>query len=196
ITPGTTLYTSSNKTRNIVHRSSNTGGDLPITSSGRAGVFAMGYGGSRLLDTVETYWSSWGYPTSGLIDSTQYPTQIGYGESASFSSDPVFMYQWTSGNSTWSSPLSSTSFVGGTSPAHNVNVQISYTNQIRYSVYNSTGTNPINGYIYGKDPYSTGTYYTVVRQGRFLQFGFNWLTDRPYTGKVYFINLIARMDNY
>ncbi len=196
ITPGTTLYTSSNKTRNIVHRSSNTGGDLPVTSSGRAGVFAMGYGGSRLLDTVETYWSSWGYPTSGLIDSTQYPTQIGYGESASFSSDPVFMYQWTSGNSTWSSPLSSTSFVGGTSPAHNVNVQISYTNQIRYSVYNSTGTNPVNGYIYGKDPYSTGTYYTVVRQGRFLQFGFNWLTDRPYTGKVYFINLIARMDNY
>ena len=196
VTPGTTLYGSSNKTRNIIHRSANTGSALPSTSPSKAGVFAMGYGGARMLDTCETYWSSWGYPTTSLTTTTQYPTQIGYGESATMTSDARYMKQWTSGNSTWSYPLSSTSFAGGTTPTHDALVYISSTDQTRYSVYNSTGTNPLNGYIYGKDSSSSGNYYVVVRQGRFLQFGFNWLTDYTYTGKVYFINLINRMTSY
>ena len=51
------------------------------------------------------------------------------------------------------------------------------------------------GYIYGRDDFSSH-YFSVVRQGRFLQYGYNQLVNRPYTGLVYFFNLVARMYNY
>ncbi len=186
VTPATSLYSNVNRTHNIVHR-----GTSPTTVSYRSGVVAMGYGGARLLDTAETYWSTWGYADQGPVD-------IGYGESASFTDGTVYMYQWTSGNSVWRYPLASTVFVGGTTPTHNALVQISYAALGgRYSVYRADDSHPTGGAVYGRDYYSTNPhYFPVVRQGRFLQFGFPTLPDRPYTGKVYFINLIAVMDNY
>lgn len=212
ITPhATDPYYNSNMARNIVHRSGNTGGDLPTTTSGKAGIIAMGYGGNLLLYRARLSWDDWNYPTSGLTDTTQYPTEIGYGYSTAISeTDPAstaydkYMVQWTTGNSIWTTPLSSTVF-SGDPPNHDAQVQISYADLAeptdsytkRWSVYRSTDTNPTNGYLYGKDRYSANPhYFPVLRQGRFLQFGFPTLTDRPYTGKVYFINLVARMDNY
>jgi hypothetical protein len=176
VTPGTTIYGSNVQTRHVV------GHDL--------GVVAMGHGGARLLDTCEVYWSSWGF--SGVA-----PTDIGWGESMIITKESSFMYTWTSGNSVWKSPLSSTLIPGGLLPVHDSRVQISYRNHERIAVYRANDDNPPYGWIYGRDDWDGSTHhYPVVRQDRFLQFGFDSLTNRPYTGHVYFINLVARMAKF
>ena len=171
ITPGNDLFSNANQSRNVVAHGH--------------GVFAMGTGGTRLLDTCETYWGSWGLPGTA-------PTEIGWGESA-IPSAGAFMYTWTLGNSVWSYPLNSTTFPGGTSPINNARTQISYASISRVSVYRGSDTNPTDGWLYGKEDSATSHYYPVVRQGRFLQFGFQQETDRPYTGWVYITNLVHRM---
>jgi len=230
ITPSTSLYTSSVRVQNVLHRSGTLGSPpsnlLPSTrydtytiwgwnpTTGmleplgtgydyHAGIIAMGYGGAKFLDTAEVYWSSYGYPTSSLTDITQYPTEIGAGESMTTSSADSYMYQWTdnnpnSDNFVWRSPLYSTIIVGGSSPTHNASVQITYdTLENRHTVYRSTDTDPVNGQLLMRDNYSSNPhYFPVVRQGRFLQYGFPVLLDRPYTGKVFFVNITALMDNY
>jgi hypothetical protein len=171
ITPGNDLYANANQTRNVVAHGH--------------GVFAMGTGGTRLLDTCEDNWGSW-----GLVGTA--PTEIGWMESGSASASS-FMYTWTSGNSVWNSPLNSTAFPGGTTPTHNAQTQISYASISRISVYRGSDTNPTDGWLYGRENSPTSHYYPVVRQGRFLQFGFQQETDRYYTGWVYITNLVYRM---
>lgn len=197
-------YSYSNRARNLAHRSANTG-QSPTTTAGKAGIVAMGYGGNLFLYRLRLN-PSWHWQGT-MSDTYQYPTEIGYGYSTGFNTGDVHMYQWTAGNSTWSSPLASSYFNGGTDPIHNVTSQVTYTSAPlavadttdsyykRWSVYRATDTNPTYGYIYGGD-YPNVHYFPVIRQGRFLQFGFQTMPTRPYTGKVYFINLIARMDNY
>ncbi len=206
ITPSATLaYSYPTRARNILHRSYNLNSSLPSTTYGKSGIVAMGYGGALFLYRANLSWAGWGYATTGLNFYSQYPVDIGYANGGAISETGVLMYQWTTTSNVWSYPLTSTVFVGGTTPTHDTQVQISYTNLAdptdpytkRYSVYRSTDTNPVYGYLLGKDSYSSNPhYFPVVQQGRFMQFGFPTLTDRPYTGKVYFINLIARMDNY
>jgi len=185
VTHGTSFYSYANKVRNVIHRDTTAG-------SGRKGVVAMGYGGLRMLDTAESYWSSWGY-------TDQAPVDIGYsGETYIKSDDTVSMYTWTSGNSVWSSPLTSTSL-----PTTNDTLtQITYSSgsgggflNPRYTIYRSDQSNPPGGWLYGRD-YSGNQYFPVVRQGRFLHFGFTNMLIRAYTGSVYYVNLIARMDDY
>ncbi|MDC7226755.1 MAG: Ig-like domain-containing protein [Spirochaetales bacterium] len=225
ITPGATVYSSSNRTRNIAHRSANTDSALPTTTSSKSGIVAMGYGGVKFLDTCESYWSSWGYSTTDLTSTNQYPNQIGYGESYSneaLQDETVYAYQWIATESyylynpitrqfttyyysVWDYPLSSTVFAGGNDPTHNSTTQLSYATlgtydtyqQRRFSVYRSGNADPDNGKNYARDYNSSYPYgFPVVRQGRFLQFGFPTLTDRPYTGKPYFINLVHHMSRY
>jgi hypothetical protein len=171
-TPGSDLYGNANQTRNV-------------TAHGK-GVFAMGYGGTRLLDTVETYWGTWGY--SGTA-----PADIGLGESGA-SPASLWMYTQTSGNSVWNSPLTSTSIPGGSTPTDNARVQISYSSIGAYSAYLPSGIAG-DGWLYGREDTASGPYYPVVRQGRFLQYGFYAETDRPYTGWVFITNLVYRMSN-
>jgi len=172
VTPGSDVYANANQSRNV-------------TEHGH-GVFAMGAGGTRLLDTVETYWSSWGFTGTN-------PADIGWGESAT-SAASVFMYTWTSGNSVWSSPLSSTAFPNTAGVVdHNARTQIGYSSLSAVCVYRSTDTNPTDGWLYGKEDAASSHYFPVVRQGRFLQFGFYADTDRYYTGWVYLTNLVYRM---
>ncbi len=173
ITSGTDLYANANQTRNVIHH-------------GR-GVVAMGYGGTRLLDTCETNWSTWGYVTTA-------PTEIGFGESWT-SAASAYMYTWTTGNTVWNSPLTSTVFPGGVTPTHDAATQISYANLTAYSAYIPSYT-VTDGQILGQEDNANATHFSVVRQGRFLQYGYVQETDRPYTGWVYIINLMALMDNY
>ncbi|MBN2509419.1 MAG: Ig-like domain-containing protein [Spirochaetales bacterium] len=207
ITPSFAPYSNSNKLRNIVHKSNTTGNAAPATASGASGVVAMGYYGSNFLYYVNKYWTdSWNYPTG--TEYTQPPANIGFaGPSGTFSTEDIFMITWTSGNSTWNSPLSSTTFPGGANPNHNASTQYGYSDDPlggsgsitdrRISVYLSTDQNPPYGYIYCRDSYESNPhYFPVVRQGRFLHYGFPRMATRPYTGEVHFINLIARMDDY
>ncbi len=171
VTPGITFYGNANQVRNVI--------------GGGHGVIAMGAGGVRLLDTVSANYSTWGY-------TDQVPNEIGWGPSASGITTNC-MYTWTNGNSTWSYPLQSTTFTGALPTAHNARTQISYASWNRYSVYRGSDTNPTGGWIFGRDDQTSGHYYPVVRQGRFLQFGFDGVTDRYYTGWVYITNLVYRM---
>lgn len=172
VTPGTSIYLNANQTRNLV------GGYAP------RGVIGMGFGGTKMIDTINSQWSSWG------LSGTK-PVDIGYLKAAGFSDATPYTYTWTTGNSVWTSPLSSTSI-----PGHNSSVQLSYQDLVpRYSVYRSGGVAPTDGVLYSREPSNTN-YFPVVRQGRFMHFGYGVLPDRPYTGGVFLVNLMALMDNY
>jgi hypothetical protein len=166
ITPDTTLYSNANMTRNV-------------TAHGK-GVIAMGSGGGHLLDTVSTNFASWGY--SGTA-----PTEIGWGPSASFGAT-LYANTWFSGNTVWTTPLSSSSV-----PATDMTqTQMAYSTLSRIAVYRSSQSNPTNGWLYAQQP-SYANYFPVVRQDRFLQWGFEGAFDRPYTGWLYLVNITSRM---
>ena len=113
ITSGSDLYANTNQTRNVIDHGH--------------GVVAMGAGGAKLLDTCETNWSAWGYATTA-------PTEIGWGESWT-STASLFMYTWTTGNTVWRSPLTSTLFPGGTNPTHDARTPVSYTHLTLPTIY-------------------------------------------------------------
>jgi YD repeat-containing protein len=177
VTHGTSIYSNSNQSRNI--------------SAHGHGVIGQGYGGTRLLDTLATNWAGWGF--SGTS-----PSAIGYGDGITGIANNALMYTVTNDNSVWTTPLQSTVFPGGPSPVtHDAVVQISYANVNRRSVFLNDGVDPTDGFAYGRDYEVGGTeYFTVVRQGRCLHFGFYGLPDRPITGYVYWVNLVSRMKSY
>ncbi len=175
ITPGFSSYDVSGRVRNV-------------TAHGH-GVIGMGEGGTRLIDTVTANWGAWGY--TGTT-----PSEIGWGQSM-IGTTTLFMYTWTSGNSVWSSPLQSSTFPHTFSlVTHNASTQISYTSFNRASVFRMAATNPTDGNLFGREDDLVGQHFPVVRQGRFLHFGFYGLPDRWYTGWVYWTNLVAKMDDY
>lgn len=176
--PGADGFEFPNKARNIAFK-------------GGRGIVAMG-GGFRdgaydLFNTVSGYYGSW-----GIDDPSYLVVQGGFTEANKWE------YTWTSGNSVWRSPLTSTS-LGGSNPQHNSRVQLSYQDLRSYSIYNPAGTHPPNGYNYGRADYSPTNrdgYFNVIRVGKYLLFGFDKLPDRPYTGWVYFFNLVTRMSYF
>jgi len=164
ITPNSTLHNTANKVRNV-------------TAHDR-GIVAMGYAGAYLLDVVEANFSVWGY-------TDQVPDQIGHLESA-YPAASYFAYTWSS--TYWSTPLESTS-ISGTFPS---SVQLAYSDVARVGVYRSDDS-ITGGNLYCRDNASYPHYFPVARQGRFMQFGFQGLLDRPYTGKVFTVNMVYRM---
>jgi hypothetical protein len=167
LTPDTTIYSNANMTRNV-------------TAHGK-GVIAMGSGGGQLLDTVSANFATWGYAGTA-------PTEIGWGASASFGAT-LYANTWFSGNSVWTSPLSSTSVPG----TDQTQTQMAYTTLSRISVYRGpTPTNPTNGWLYAQQN-GNAVYFPVVRQDRFLQWGFEGVLDRPYTGWLFLVNITSRM---
>jgi len=172
VTPATSLYANANKTRNLV--------------SGTRGVVGMGNGGTRLIDTVNSYWSTWGM-------TGQQPTNIGYLNSAVFSDSTINTYSYNASNTVWVSPLVSTSLSGTDGQ-----VQLSYSTApmtTRYSVYRKGGAVMTGGWLYARETGSID-YFPVAHQGRFLHYGYSSLPNRPYTGAVFLMNLIERMDDY
>lgn len=189
VTPGTTFSrtasTYDTRVRNI--------------ASGGNGLMAMGSIGSTILDRIEDNWSSWSL--SGTA-----PTQIGAGESASLTASMAAKIRAASvSESIWHSPMQNTYLT--------TNFYSSYTNLT--NIFNSTtgnvsrigvylGTNPAitDGFVYAAEE-TNANYYPVVRQGRFLQFGYDDVPGRGFTstttyqyGQVFFINLVARMDDF
>lgn len=184
VTPGITFYSNLNQVRNVTAH-------IGAVSDGH-GVFAMGTGGAQLLDTVHSNWAALGYTGTN-------PLNIGWGPSAT-GIVSRYMYTWTSagGNTVWSSPLASSAFTGTLPTPDRTRTYISSTSVGRVSVYRGANDNPTpDGYLYGHEDRTPvpAYYYPVVRQGRFLQFGFEQETDYPYTGWVYIINLAYRMSN-
>jgi hypothetical protein len=179
ITHGNDLYANASQTRNV-------------TAYGR-GVVGMGTGGAQLLGTVAANWAAWGFGGTS-------PSEITYGAGAGLG-QTYYVNTWTMGNTTWSSPLASNgvpgiSLPGDTTPNHDALVQMAYGNVYRRGINRGAApTNPTDGVLLAKDD-TYGLYFPIVRQGRFLHYGFYALPARPYTGYVNLVNLIALMDNY
>ncbi len=171
VTPGTTVYGNANQVRN-----------LTVTTRG---VIAMGFGGTKLLDVVNSNWVSWGL-------GGQQPSGLGYLRSAGFSDATVFAYTWTTGHTVWTSPLTSSNLPSG----HNTQTQLSYQSLAnRYSIYSKGGAALTGGWLMAREP-SSADYFPIAQQGRFVHFGYSVLPNRPITGGVFCVNLIARMDDY
>jgi hypothetical protein len=169
ITPNSTLYATDNKVRNV-------------TAHG-GGIFAAGGGGARLLDVIETNYAAWGYSAY----STYAPTDIGWLESASGASS-VLAYTWDSAY--WATPLTYSSIP----TTHPSSIQLAYTATTNVGVYRSDDLMP-TGNLYSRD-YTGVHYFPVARQDRYMQFGYNGLLDRPYTGKVFTVNMVYRMSTF
>jgi len=171
VTPQSNLYTDSGKVRNI--------------GSGGRGVIAMSfYGGLKFLETVDNNWGTWGF-------TGQRPDEISYGNPYNYVTNKTFMYTWRSGNSVWTSPLTSTLI----STATNEDLtQIGATGLNERGLHRPGRDNPTGGYLYGRSQNYTDR-FPVVRQGRFLYYGYDGMWNRT-SGYVYFANLVARMDNF
>ena len=101
----------------------------------------------------------------------------------------VFLYVYNSnGNTVYSSPLSNTSL-----PSTNGSVaQTNCTSLNTVSVYFSTIADPTGGELYARACNETN-HFCMVRQGRFLQYGFYGLMDRYYSGFPLTVNLVNEM---
>ncbi len=175
------LYQNANKSRNIV--------------ASNHGVVAMGYyGGLKFLETVSNNWTAWGYPASTSTFTLQRPNEISYGNSYTYVAGMSFMYTWRWSNNVWTYPLNSTSIP---TSSYEDQTQIGYASapMNERGLYRSGRNNPTNGYLLGRSLNYTDR-FPVVQQGRFLYYGYDGLWTRPYTGWAYWVNLIARMDNY
>lgn len=180
ITPNSSLYATANKVRNIV--------------SSNKGVVAMGYyGGLKFLETASDNWTSWGYPATTTTEAYQQPNEICYGNSYTYLADKYYMYTWRSGNTVWTSPISSTR-IPTTTNEDQVAIGTSSSPLNERGLYRPGRDNPVNGWLYGRSQ-NYSDRFPVVRQGRFLYYGYDGYWTNT-TGWAYWINLIARMDNY
>ncbi len=176
ITPGLTYsYTNSGRdgwVRNI--------------AAAEQGIITMG-NGCWVLDRIEDNFTSWGL-------SGQAPTDIGDGESATFPDSSKMDYaKVCSTNTIWRTPVSST-YVG-TNPSEGTVKSIFTTDSNGKAVHRSGGANPAGGYNYAQIN-DTETYYSVVRQGRFMFWGWNKIPNQLSSGQMMFVNSVAIMDNY
>ena len=152
------------------------------------GIITMG-SGAWVLDRIEENFTSWG------LDG-QAPTDVGYGEGAAYSGTSTMAYSKVANlNTIWKTPVSST-YVG-TSPATGSSFSIFSiaTDSAGRAVYRSGGANPTGGYNYAQVN-STSTYYQVVRQGRFLFWGWSKIPNQLSSGRMMFVNSVALMDGY
>ena len=178
VTPGTKYVYSSSAYDDEVRN---------IASSYRP-VIGMGVGGGSLLDRIATNWATWGL--SGTA-----PADIGYSNSAYLGTrTTVKTRPAVTSDYIWFTPVyydylynnyysSSATVTWWSSPEPAI------------GIYRSGATAPSDGSLYVGDP-TYSNYFPVVRQGRYLFYGY----DRPpyfyYYGYPLFINLVAKMDNY
>lgn len=141
-------------------------------------VIAIGYG-VRVMDTINTNWATWGY-------TGQRPDQIGWGPSA-VGSGTVWATVTGTGSGIWGGPVTSTSM----SATQGDSNQMAYTaNGTVVAVYRAGGltSHPTNGWnLQMQDGFTT--YAAVASQGRWVQYGYDFVQDRPYTGILWWVNL-------
>jgi hypothetical protein len=169
ITPATTLYADDGRSRGIA-------------AQGR-GVIAMGTGGALFIDEVLRHWDAWGM-------TWQAPDAMGWSESEIGAlADSVNTL--VTDSSVWSTPLASTAIPEAAQSA----VRVADAPMLKLDLYWPNPWQPMDGELIAGDV-NDRTRYPIVRQGRFLQFGFFGLTDARDTGEVLFVNLVSLMSTY
>jgi hypothetical protein len=175
--------------------STNDGRARNIATSGR-GLVGMGMGGNSLIDRIDANWVRWGL-------TGQQPDEIGAYHSMGFSTRAdVKTRPYTTSESIWFYPLyydylynnfynSSTTVAWWNAGSSTEPTKPSPTR----GVYLPKGVAPAGGSIYVADP-QYSSHFPVVRQGRFLFYGYDKPPYYYYFGYPLFINLIAKMGNY
>ena len=163
-----------------------------IAASGR-GLIAMGMG-NIFIDRVNANWTNWGLPGTK-------PADIGYLKTAYLTSSPSSKLRpASSSENIWYSQIRNNYLYTNMGAESTVTLSIFSQTTARIGVYLSSGA-PTGGYIYAADPSST-SYYPVVRQGNYLTYGYfdsprNQTTNTQYEyGLPFFVNLVARMDDF
>ena len=152
------------------------------------GIITMG-SGAWVLDRIEENFTAWGLEG-------QAPTDVGVGEGIAYSGTSTMAYSKVANlNTIWKTPVSST-YVG-TSPSTGSSFSIFSiaTDSAGRAVYRASGANPTGGYNYAQIN-SASTYYQVVRQGRFLFWGWSKIPNQLASGRMMFVNSVALMDGY
>jgi len=158
------------------------------------GLIAIGYG-NIFIDRVNANWTTW------ALSGTK-PTNIGYLNTVTLTSATTAKFRPGSlSENIWWTPIYNNYIYTAYGTETQITANVFYTVTGRYGVYLPTGT-LTDGHVYAADA-NTTTYYPVVRQGRFLTFGFfdatrsTSSTSTTYEyGLSFFVNLIARMDNF
>jgi hypothetical protein len=148
------------------------------------GIIAMGSGGGSFLDAVSSNWDFWGFTGTG-----QPPGNIGFFASALLSSLDVKTRGSASG--VWSLPLRSAAIPS----VDGITVPLATTAIFARQVFSAGGVDPVGGTLLAENT-TISTRFPIVRQGRFLQYGFEQLADLPDTGSVLFVNLVKLMSAY
>jgi len=164
-----------------------------IASSGK-GTIAMGYGGAYFLYRVDQNWTTWNLASVSLAQ----PSDIDSGNQMVLLANRTAKTRpIATSDSIWYTPLYyNVLYNSYQNTSITTNIFITGTGDVdRRGVYISSGTNPTNGAIYAGDTYSD-LYFPVVRQGEYCYFGYYEVPDYSYTGKVFLINVVAKMDNY
>ncbi|MCK5644272.1 MAG: hypothetical protein KAJ19_25965, partial [Gammaproteobacteria bacterium] len=158
-----------------------------IASMGR-GIVAMGSSGGYFLYRVQYNWGVWGLTGTS-------PSYIDSGNQMTLTTAKTAKTRpASSSESIWYTPLYY-SVLYPTYAEGSMGLNMFTTDEGRRGVSSSGAVPPPDGSIYAGD-YSSTAHWPVVRQGRFLSFGYYDVPDVQVTGEVFFINLIARMDNF
>jgi hypothetical protein len=192
ITPGSYFTTSSSYDGRVRN----------IASTGR-GVIGMYTSGGYFLYRVQAMWSSWGLSGTSPADIDS-GNQMGLTSNLSAVTRPYNISE-----DIWHYPVNHTYFYDNYRSSYQ-STEIFNASVARRGVYRFGGTNPTDGAIYAGDP-NYASHFPVVRQGRFLMMAFYDVPDSlrnlsilfnpirvfpAEAGKIFFINLVARMDNY
>lgn len=174
LTPGASYYLKSNdgKIRNLASTSK--------------GMIAMGYYGASVIYRIDYNWDSWGLSGTRPEDITG---QMTLDSAKSAKTRPS-----SSSEDIWYTPLYY-NVLYNTYRESSIAANIFTTDQGRRGTHISGGSNPAGGAIYAGDIDSTA-HFPVVRQGDFCVFSYYEVPNVDVTGEVFFINLVARMDDF
>ncbi|MBI9107907.1 MAG: Ig-like domain-containing protein [Spirochaetales bacterium] len=174
LTPGAsyTLRTDDGKIRNLA-------------STGR-GLIAMGYYGASVIYRVDYNWTAWGLSGTRPADITG---QMTLTSAMSAKTRPS-----SSSEDVWFTPLYYDVLYNSYRES-SIAVNIFTASTGRRGVYILGGANPLGGAIYAGDVDSTA-HFPVVRQGDYCVFSYYEVPNVLRTGEVFFINLVARMDDF
>jgi hypothetical protein len=163
-------------------------------------VIAMGNNGGHFLYRVQYNFSAWKLTGQSPVDIDSGNT-MGISGKTTATTRPAF-----SSDSVWYEPLSHRDL---DSDMSSIFTTALFTSSVyRRGVYISSGSNPTGGAIYAGDP-DWSSHFPVVRQGRYMLFGFTEVPDTlsPFTflyryalpgtmGKLFFVNLVDRMSDF
>jgi hypothetical protein len=174
LTPGVIVGSYTGRTRNIASTS--------------RGVIAMGSAGGTFLYRVDLNWTTWGL--SGYR-----PSDIDSGNQMTLTARKDAKTRPSTGSEDiWYTPLYYSTLYSSYRET-SIGVNIFSADTSRRGVHSIGAVPPSGGAIYAGD-YSSSAHWPVIRQGDFLFFGYEDVPNVNATGEVFFINLVARMEDF